>query len=48
MNSGQIASVAFDYDHAATIDLTIAGMNGGTPATTMPVTLANTGFLPSG
>ncbi len=45
---GQVASVAFDYDRAATLDVTLAGVNGGTPADAVPVTLGNTGYLPAG
>ena len=48
VNVGQVASVAFDYDRAATLSLTIAGINGGTPANAMAVSLGNTGYLPSG
>jgi len=48
VNAGQIASVAFDYDLAGTLDLDLVGINGGTPATTMAVTLANNGYVPSG
>lgn len=48
VNAGQSAAVAFDYDRAATASLTITGRNGGTPANAMAVTLANTGYIPSG
>jgi len=48
VNSGQIAAVAFDYDRAATLNLTIAGLNGGTPANAMAVSLGNAGYLPAG
>lgn len=48
VNAGQVASVAFDYDRAAALSLTLAGVNGGTPADAAAVTLGNTGFLPSG
>ena len=48
VNSGQVASVAFDYDVAASLTATITGNFGGTPANTMPLTLGNTGFLPTG
>ncbi len=41
-------SVAFDYDNAATLQATLTGTGGGAPATGVPVTLANTAFLPSG
>lgn len=46
--AGQIASVAFDYDRAASLALTLVGQNGGTPANAVPVTLGNTGYVPSG
>ena len=48
VNSGQVASVAFDYDVAASLTATITGNFGGTPANSMPITLGNTGFLPTG
>jgi prepilin-type N-terminal cleavage/methylation domain-containing protein len=48
VNGGQIASVAFDYDRAASLQLTLAGLNGGTPANATAVSLGNTGYLPSG
>ncbi|MGZ6887450.1 MAG: prepilin-type N-terminal cleavage/methylation domain-containing protein [Acidimicrobiia bacterium] len=48
VNSGQVASVAFDYDQASTLTLTVTGVNGGTPAAAMAVSLGNTGFLPAG
>ena len=47
VNVGQITSVPFDYDQAASVGLTIAGVNGGTPANTMAVSLGNTGYIPS-
>ena len=45
---GQVTQKSFDYDQAATLALTIAGINGGTPANAMAVSLGNTGYLPSG
>jgi type II secretory pathway pseudopilin PulG len=48
VNNGQVASVAFDYDRAATLNLTIAGINGGSPANAMAISLGNTGYLPAG
>ena len=48
VNSGQVASVAFDYDIAASLSATITGNFGGTPANAMALTLGNTGFLPTG
>ena len=44
---GAVSSVAFDYDRAATLNLTLVGKYGGTVVNAMPVTLANTGYLPS-
>ena len=43
-----ISSVAFDYDEAATIDATLAGVHGGIPANAVPVTLGNTALIPAG
>jgi hypothetical protein len=42
------SSVAFDYDQAALLQVTLTGTAGGTPATDAPLTLANTAFLPTG
>lgn len=46
--AGQIASVAFDYDRAASLALTLVGQNGGTPAGATAISLGNTGYVPSG
>ena len=43
-----VTSVAFDYDQAATIALSLRAANGGAPVSTVPITLANTGLLPAG
>lgn len=48
VSAGNITSVAFDYDEAATITMTLAGARGGVPAGAVPLTLANTGLLPAG
>ena len=48
VTGGQIASVAFVYDRAASLNLTIAGVNGGTPANAMALSLGNTAYLPAG
>ena len=48
VSAGNITSVAFDYDEAATITATLAGARGGVPASAVPLTLANTGLLPAG
>lgn len=45
---GQVTSVNFDYDLAATLSLTLAGASGGTVPSNVPVTLANTALLPAG
>lgn len=45
---GAVSSVAFDYDQAASLQLTFATPDGGTPVSGLPVTLGNTAFLPSG
>ena len=47
VNPAQVASVAFDYDRASTLAITLAGAFGGTPVNAMPVTLGNTGYIPS-
>jgi Tfp pilus assembly protein PilV len=45
---GNVSSVQFDYDQAATLSLTFAADAGGTIPSDIPVTLGNTQFLPSG
>jgi type II secretory pathway pseudopilin PulG len=46
---GAIVSIAFDYDRAAAMQLTMSGSGGGTvPAAGLPITLANTHYLPLG
>lgn len=45
---GAVSSVAFDYDQAATFQLTFATPDGGTPVSGLPLTLGNTAFLPAG
>jgi hypothetical protein len=46
---GAIVSIAFDYDQAAAIQLTMSGSSGGAlPGAGLPVTLANTHYLPLG
>ncbi|MBM3675762.1 MAG: type II secretion system protein [Actinobacteria bacterium] len=45
---GQVSSVAFDYDAAATLQLAITGEAGGSPVTDLPLNLANTALLPTG
>lgn len=43
-----ISSVAFDYDKAATISATLAGVHGGIPANAATITVGNTALIPSG
>lgn len=48
VSAGNVTAVAFDYDQAATIALTLEGDSGGIPANAVSVTVANTGLLPAG
>jgi len=48
VTAATISSVAFDYDQAATVALTLSGVNSGLPANAVPITIANTGLLPAG
>jgi prepilin-type N-terminal cleavage/methylation domain-containing protein len=41
-------TIQFDYDQAATLDLTLAGRFGGTIPPAIPVALGNTKLLPAG
>jgi prepilin-type N-terminal cleavage/methylation domain-containing protein len=45
---GSTVSVQFDYDRAASLQLTLVGTGGGSPPDTMPLTVANTHLLPTG
>ncbi len=45
---GNVSSVQFDYDQAATLSLTFAANAGGTIPNDLPVSLGNTQFQPSG
>ncbi len=45
---GQVSSVQFDYDRAATIQATFAAANGGVVPNDLPITIANTILLPTG
>jgi Tfp pilus assembly protein PilV len=45
---GNVTSVQFDYDQAATLSLTFAADAGGTVPSDLPVSLGNTQFLPTG
>jgi prepilin-type N-terminal cleavage/methylation domain-containing protein len=45
---GAIASVAFDYDLASALNLTLAADSGGAYPSSVPVTLGNTSLLPLG
>lgn len=46
--AGETVSRAFDYDRAATLDLTITAPDGGSFPNNLNVTLGNTAFTPSG
>ncbi len=48
VTAGQVTSVAFDYDRAAALSLTLGDSGGRTVPANVPVTLANTQFVPSG
>jgi hypothetical protein len=45
---GNVSSVQFDYDQAATLSLTFTANAGGTIPSDLPVSLGNTQFQPSG
>lgn len=45
---GTVSSVQFDYDRAATLDLTLSSPNGGEVPGSVALTLGNTAFLPDG
>ncbi len=45
---GVTASAQFDYDQAATLDLTLTPDSGGTVPSDIPIVLGNTAFLPDG
>ncbi len=48
VTAGNVTAVAFDYDEAAEIRLTLSGDSGGVPANAVSIKLANTGLLPAG
>ncbi len=48
VTAATITSISFDYDQAATVALTLSGINSGLPANAVPITIANTGLLPAG
>ena len=48
VGAGSTVSLQFQYDIAATMNLTLAGGAGGAIPANIPVTLANTHLLPSG
>ncbi len=48
VNVGQVTSVGFDYDRAATLTLSLTSSLGGIPASGVSVSLGNTGYIPSG
>ncbi len=48
VGTGTISSLQFQYDLAATLNLTLQGGSGGVVPANIPVTLANTHYLPAG
>jgi type II secretory pathway pseudopilin PulG len=48
VNLGQISAVQFDYDQAATLNLTMQPANGGVLPNDLPLTIANSHFLGNG
>jgi prepilin-type N-terminal cleavage/methylation domain-containing protein len=47
VTSGAISSVAFDYDRAATLNVSLTSAGGSFPSS-LPVTVGNTGLVPTG
>ncbi len=48
VSAGTVSSVQFDYDRAATINVTLVAPEGGALPTDLPLTLGNSGLLPLG
>jgi prepilin-type N-terminal cleavage/methylation domain-containing protein len=48
VTSGATSSVAFDYDQAATLTLSLLPASGGSFPTDLPISVGNTGLLPTG
>ena len=48
VGTGTISSLQFQYDNAATLALVLLGGSGGVVPANIPVTLANTHYLPAG
>jgi hypothetical protein len=48
VTSGATSSIAFDYDQASTLSLTISSSGGGSFPSSVPVAVGNTAFLPTG
>lgn len=48
VNVGTVSSVQFDYDRAATVDVTLSAPGAGSVPTDVPLTLGNSAFLPLG
>jgi prepilin-type N-terminal cleavage/methylation domain-containing protein len=48
VTSGATSSVAFDYDQAATLTLTMTSSGGGSFPSSVPVSVGNTGLAPTG
>jgi prepilin-type N-terminal cleavage/methylation domain-containing protein len=48
VTSGATSSVAFDYDQAANLTLTMTSTGGGSFPSSLPISVGNTGLLPTG
>jgi hypothetical protein len=48
VTSGATSSVAFDYDRAASLTLSLTPANGGSFPSALPISVGNTGLLPTG
>jgi prepilin-type N-terminal cleavage/methylation domain-containing protein len=48
VTSGATSSVAFDYDQAAALTLTVSSSGGGAFPSTVPLAVGNTGLVPTG
>jgi type II secretory pathway pseudopilin PulG len=48
VNVGVVSSVQFDYDQAASVNATLTPSGAGLPPNDLPVSLANTYYLPNG
>jgi prepilin-type N-terminal cleavage/methylation domain-containing protein len=48
VQTGETSSVSFDYDQAASLTLSITAPGGGSFPTGLPISVGNTGLIPSG